>query len=188
MLRGRFSIATYRKLRGIECNRKCPNPFSQFREIAVTFFGQFSSDFIWHSSERKPKLGFPQNKIVCRKPIATSWSRSCCTLLSKSSRRSELGRAPEFYFCLWVRISFSPARSLSWFVFFFSLRVVEQSSGRKVLDLSFRAIFRPLDFWGYFGPDLRSGEIFACWTRFTKGILFPKMTFEARWKMLSNEV
>lgn len=124
----------------------------------MTFFGQFSSDFIWHSSERKPKLGFPQNKIICRKPIATSWSRSCCTLLNKSSRRSELGRALEFYFWPWVRISFSPARSLSWFVFFFSLRVVEQSSGRKVLDLVFRAIFRPLDFWGHAGPDLRSAE------------------------------
>lgn len=140
----------------------------------MQFFGQFSSDFIWHSSERKPKLGFPQNKIICRKPIATSWSRSCCTLLSKSSRCSELGRAPEFYFCPWVRISFSPARSLSWF--FFSLCalssnlpagrcstwVFEQSSGRS----TFEAILDLI--WGrveslHAGRDLQREFYFLRW-------------------------
>lgn len=127
----------------------------------MQFFGQFSSDFIWHSSERKPKLGFPQNKIICLKPIATSWSRSCCTLLSKLSRCSELGRALEFYFCPWVRISFSPARSLSWF-FFFSLRVVEQSSGRS----TFEAILDLI--WGrveslHAGRDLQREFYFLRW-------------------------
>lgn len=67
-LEGRFSIATYGRPSRVEWNRKRPNRSSQFREIEVTFFGQFPSEFIGIPRRGSQKASRKREK-TCSFPV-----------------------------------------------------------------------------------------------------------------------